>query len=346
MIESGTYPPHAVESIARGFLPLHQEDLVAVLAYLTGWEDKEVAALARISLTEMPPRVLLSYASNPHVDSEHLTRLARVTEDHMLLEALIRNRALPDSAVTALARRVEPPVQDVIVINQARILRTPEILDALLENHSVSPDVKRRVLENREEFFEKAARLKNLKDLEDLEPEEDPEIPLEAIADLLEKAALEDAVEVPAAPPPEEEEKEDTRAAWAKLPFLSISQKVKLAYRGDRTLRMLLVRERNRLICTAVMKNPRITTLEIEVIAGMRNVEEEVLRLIGMRREWSAKYSIIVALCKNPKAPVGVVLPFVNRLTLRDLKGLKDDRGVPSVIRETARRFYQSKKSG
>jgi hypothetical protein len=75
----------------------------------------------------------------------------------------------------------------------------------------------------------------------------------------------------------------------------------------------------------------------------MRNVEEEVLRLVGMRRDWIAKYAIILALCRNPKAPVGVVLPLVNRLTLRDLKGLKDDKGVPEVIRSTARRAFMAR---
>ena len=35
LIESGAYPRDIVLTIARGFLPLAQEDLVAVLAYLT-----------------------------------------------------------------------------------------------------------------------------------------------------------------------------------------------------------------------------------------------------------------------------------------------------------------------
>ena len=75
----------------------------------------------------------------------------------------------------------------------------------------------------------------------------------------------------------------------------------------------------------------------------MRNVEEEVLRLIGMRREWVAKYPIALALIKNPKAPLGVVLPLINRLNLRDLKFLKDDKGVSEAVRVNARKFYQTK---
>jgi hypothetical protein len=53
-----------------------------------------------------------------------------------------------------------------------------------------------------------------------------------------------------------------------------------------------------------------------------------------------SKYNIFLTLCRNPKAPVGVVLPLINRLTLRDLKGLKDDKGVSQVVREMARKAY------
>ena len=49
-------------------------------------------------------------------------------------------------------------MQEIVVINQARILRAPEILDALLENPNLTADVRRRALETREEFFDKKAR--------------------------------------------------------------------------------------------------------------------------------------------------------------------------------------------
>jgi hypothetical protein len=115
---------------------------------------------------------------------------------------------------------------------------------------------------------------------------------------------------------------------------------VMVAYRGDRTARMLLVRDRNKLICSAVMRNPRMTEREAESIASMRNVEDEVLRILAMRRDWMSKYPIMYTLVRNPKAPVGVVLPLINRLTLRDLKALKDDRGVQAIVRDVARKHY------
>ena len=130
------------------------------------------------------------------------------------------------------------------------------------------------------------------------------------------------------------------RPMWAKIQNMTVSQKVMLAFRGDKTVRMILVRARNRMVCAAAIRNPRMTLAEVESVAGMRNVEEEVLRIIGMRREWMAKYVIMSQIIRNPKAPVGVVLPLINRLTLRDLKGLKDDRNVTEVVRQLAKKAY------
>jgi hypothetical protein len=338
LIESGAYPRDIVTTIARGFLPLAQDDLVAVLAYLGGAGDPEVAALARTSLNDIPSRAIVEFATNENASPEHLERLLRVTSDPFVLEALIRNRAVPDFAVADLARRAEPRVQEVIVINHARILRAPEILDALLENPTINANTRRLVHEVREEFFLKKAR----------QAEEEPEvidIPLDPIADLLERAeaaAAEEEAQAAASLQLSEMEKKDDRASkiWARLQYMSVSEKVRLAFRGDRMIRMLLVRDRNRLICSAVMRNPRMTEQEAEAIAGMRNVDDEVLRILGSRRDWTGKYKIMLTLVRNPKAPVGVVLPFVNRLTLRDLKGLKDDRGVQQVVREMARKAY------
>jgi hypothetical protein len=348
MIQSGAYPREVLLTIARGFLPLAQEDLVAVLAYLGTVGDPELADVARASLADVPSAAIVDYAANESHAGEHLQHLGQVSTDPYVLEALIRNRSLSDAAVAEMARRAEPRVQEVIVINHARILRAPQILDALLENPHLTNDVRRRVHEARDEFFVKQ---KARDDAAALLVEEEPEIvdlPLDPIADLLERAEQQpDEVSQVALT---ESEKVDERAAavWTRLNFMTVAEKVRLAYRGDRMIRMLLVRDRNKLICSAVMRNPRISEQEVEAIAGMRNVDDEVLRILGTRRQWMSKYNIVSALIRNPKAPVGVVLPFINRLTLRDLKGLKDDRGVQQVVREMARKAYLSrnKKTG
>jgi len=340
-IAAGVLPREALETVARGFLPLPQAELIPVLSFLAQRPDPALASMAHTSLAEIPSRIVHGFASDERASSEHLVLLMRASQDPVILEALIRNRAIPDNAVAELARRADAAVQEIVVINQARILRAPEILDALLENPLLSAEARRRALETREEFFEKKARIEAARILD--EEEADLELPDDAIADLLEKAAEEDASRVMQRPPEvAESELQDPlkQSVFTKILLMTVSEKVQLAYKGGKTERMILVRDRNRLICTAVMRNPRMNESEIEQVAGMRGISDEVLRLIGQRRDWMAKYNIALILARNPKSPVGVVLPIINRLTLRDLKNLKDDRNVSEIVRTAARKLF------
>ena len=344
-VQDGSYPRETILTIARGFLPLPQDDLITVVAFLATSPDTEISQLAHETLKDVPLRSLLAFAGNEASSPDNLALLMRATDDASVLEALIRNRTLPDASVIELAGRADPAVQEVIVINQLRILRAPQILDALLANPRVSAETRRRALETREEFFDKKARLEKLAEDEVAEfLEEDP------IVDLLEKAAQEDAANKAAGIDPADALKAieatlepDKRPIFAKILTMSVSDKVKLAFKGGRSERMILVRERNKLICSAVMRNPRMSESEVELIAGMRNVDDEVLRLVSMRRDWMSKYNIVMSLARNPKVPIGVVLPLINRLTLRDLKTLKDDKGVSETVRQNARKVFQQR---
>ncbi|MDQ6801455.1 MAG: hypothetical protein M3041_11510 [Acidobacteriota bacterium] len=343
-IEDGSYPRETILNIAGGYLPLPQEDLITVVALLAISADAEVAQLAHQTLKDVPLRSLLAFAANEASSPDNLSLLLRATDDASVLEALIRNRAVPDAAIVDLAGRAEPGVQEIIVINQLRILRAPEILDALLANPRVSNEARRRALETREEFFDKKARLEKL-----AEDEIADFLPDDAIADLLAKAA--ETEDASPAPPPElnETEKRDPvkQSVFAELLAMTVGQKVQMAFKGGKTYRTILIRDRNKLVCSAVVRNPRMSESEAEQIAGMRNVDDEVLRLISSRRDWMSKYNVVIALARNPKVPIGVVVPLINRLTLRDLKMLKDDRGVSEVVRSMSRKLFQqrSKKS-
>jgi hypothetical protein len=314
-----------------------------VLAFLTKSPDDAIAAAAKTSLTDVPSRSTHAFASNESAPAEHLALLMRATDDPFILEALIRNRALPDALVAEVAAVADATVQEIVVINQARILRAPEILDALLANPAVTADVRRRVAETREEFFEKKARIAAAEPAEIAEVDEDePMLALseEPIADLLEKAVVEPNDALPPSLMESEKTDEKKLSIFSQILIMGVSDKVKLAFKGGKTERMILVRDHNKLVCSAVMRNPRMSELEVESIASMRNIAEEVLRLIAMKRDWVSKYNIAVTLARNPKCPVGVVLPLINRLTLRDLKGLKDDKGVSETVRSLARKVY------
>lgn len=340
-LADGTFPQDALETVARGFLPLPQAELIPVLSYLALAPDAKIASMAHTSLSDIPSRIVHGFAADQNATPDHLVLLMRASQDPAILEALIRNRAVPDDSVAELAGRADAAVQEIVVINQARILRAPQILDALLANPHLSVEARRRALETREEFFDKKARIEAERILD--EDEADLELSDDPIADLLAKAAEEDAAKIAQKPPeiPESELKDPKKQSiFTKILLMTISEKVQLAFKGGKTERTILIRDHNRLISSAVMRNPRMSQSEVEQIAGMRSIEEEVLRLIGVRRDWSSKYNIAAALVRNPKSPIGVVLPLINRLTLRDLKNLKADKGVSEVVRAAARKFF------
>ena len=99
-----------------------------------------------------------------------------------------------------------------------------------------------------------------------------------------------------------------------------------------------LVRDPNKIVAVAVLSSPKITDSEVERIAKMANVSDDVLRIIGQTRAWAKNYSIVAALTKNPKTPIPVSLTLLSRLHEAEVKTLAADRNVPDVIRTAARR--------
>jgi hypothetical protein len=137
---------------------------------------------------------------------------------------------------------------------------------------------------------------------------------------------------------PPSDEKDETVGAAARLSMMSVLEKMKVAMRGTREERAILVRDPNRLVAAAVLSSPKLTGQEVEAIAKMANVGEEVLRVIGTNRQWIKSYGVVAGLVRNPKTPVAISLHLLQRLHDRDVKLLALDRNVPEPVRMAARK--------
>ncbi|HUF18765.1 MAG TPA: hypothetical protein VMS12_12045 [Thermoanaerobaculia bacterium] len=339
-IRRNEVPREFVAMAARGFLPFPQEDLIAILAVLSEQDDQEIAAEARHSLQEIPRAGLLSFAHQESAAPDALASLLKGFDDQEIVSALLRNRSMPNDAVAVLAGSAEGKIQEIIVTNQRRLIEEPKILEALLDNPQLTGDVKRRALEAREEFFEKrAVRDARLEAERALEVEEAlDEEAQKALDEIL--AQVDESEDVPGADPPPDDIPEEEKPVWVRILNMSVSARVRLAFQCGRPERAILIKDSSKLVSTAVIRSPKITESEVENFASMRNLDSEVLRLIGTNREWMRKYPIMLTLVRNPKAPIGVVLPLINRLNLRDLKNLSQDRNVPETIRLSARKLF------
>ncbi len=123
------------------------------------------------------------------------------------------------------------------------------------------------------------------------------------------------------------------------LSLMTVLERLKLAMRGTREQRAVLVRDPNRMVAVAVMSSPKLSEPEVEAFAKMTTVGEEVLRIIGTNRAWTRNYTIALALARNPKAPTAIALQMVPRLTERDMKQIASDRNVPEPVRLSVRKF-------
>jgi hypothetical protein len=143
-------------------------------------------------------------------------------------------------------------------------------------------------------------------------------------------APLVEAPDDPLAGPPSAEAK--------MLSALPVPEKLKLAMKGSREQRAVLIRDPNKIVAVAVLSSPKLTETEVESFARMVNVSDEVLRTIGTNRAWLRNYAVVAALAKNPKTPPSISLSLIQRLTERDIKALLTDRNVPEAVRIAARK--------
>lgn len=141
--------------------------------------------------------------------------------------------------------------------------------------------------------------------------------------------------EVPETPPDEDA----SRTSTAVLSTLPITDRLKIATKGTREQRAVLIRDPNKLIAVAVLSSPKLTESEVEAFARMGNVSEEVLRIIGGNRSWTKNYGVVAALVRNAKTPQALSMTLLPRLNERDLKTLSVDRNVPEGLRLAARKF-------
>ena len=136
---------------------------------------------------------------------------------------------------------------------------------------------------------------------------------------------------------------EPEKADPAKVPLhaMTVPQRLKMAMKGSREQRAVLVRDNNRMIAAAVLSSPKLAETEVEAFARMANVSEDVLRTISMNRSWMRRQAVATALVKNPKTPATISLFLLPRMQQRDVKNLAIDRNVPEALRLNAKKMMQ-----
>ena len=368
-------------------LPLPQNDLLEVLVALTASDDAQIATAATETLQAESVDDLLTAASGEDTPPNVLAYLATVTDGKQeVYEAAILNTRTPDQALVQLAgTTTNSSLLELITINQQRLVRSPEIIDAILGNPACSSEAERRARETRQEFFEKERGARQIADelrargqtaaAEFFEAAElttpggeltfddawiiaqhievsdadldDTWLPAERYEELVSETAAEVSANVQRVLESERLERGEINAERVSLirriMFMNTKDRMKLAMKGDREARSILIRDSNKVVCSAVVKNPRVTEQEVENIASMRTVADEVLRLIALNRSWARSYPIIHNLARNPRTPIPTVMNTLPRIRTKDLANLAQNRNVSEAVRRQAYRLQQAR---
>ncbi|HNQ84971.1 MAG TPA: hypothetical protein PLP82_03190 [Deltaproteobacteria bacterium] len=122
------------------------------------------------------------------------------------------------------------------------------------------------------------------------------------------------------------------RSLYQKIQTMSVSEKLDLARKAPKEARSILIRDSNKLVQLAVVSSPKITESEILAIASSRQVNDDVLKEIGMNKDWLRNYQVRLALVNNPKTPLSIAMAQITYLNQRDLALLAKSKGVPRPI--------------
>ena len=353
-IRKGGVPLEVRMMAAEGALPLKPEDLVDLLELMHRDLLPEVANLATRTFSELSVDTLLPLIKARDASLAVLAWTLEVRTDAKVIEACLQNTTTADEAIAQQASRLPESLAELVVINQTRLLRHPPLLERIEANPMLSRDQRRRLAELRETF---SIGVTPPPETQPQAPAPTPppppppppvEMPPPAAEETKEVSADENLIELKPEEAVEslltEDEKKDDQAMsnLQRLFSLKTGQKIKAALTEDSQTRSFLIRDPNRLVSLAVLGSPKITEAEIEGIASMKNVSDEVLRRIGTNRDWTKKYTVVNSLVKNPRTPLPIAMGFVSRLQPRDIKALAVDRNVPEAIRRAAQRFVKA----
>ena len=303
--------------------------------------------------------------------------------DRQIHEAIVLNSNTSDAAVASLAATSsDSALLDLIAMNQTRLVRHPAIIEAILANSDRSPESERRARETKREFFEKergaqqiaqelraqgkgaaAEFFENAEFSEGVSAEDawllashievsDADLdsswlPSERYEDLVEETAEERDANFKRMLEYEQLEMGEVPAERVslirQLMFMNTRDRMKMARKGDREARSILVRDSNKLVSAAVINNPRINDQEVETISALRTVSAEVLRLVSLNRGWARSYPIIHNLVRNPRTPIPTVLGILPRIRTKDLFQLSQNKNVSELVRRQATRLVAAR---
>lgn len=358
-LRSGSAPDKVKIAAARGALPLTPFALAEMQVLLCQDKDPMVQEAAIESLRALEAEAALEIATEKDASRELLHLIAGWSGQWAEAGAAVARRsdASPET-LRMLAAQADELILEALILNQVALLEDPELRGILLDNASLGTALRFRLLDYIEEIDKESARKLSGTSDETPEPpaaetgdDQAADGPPPAIDPFLASLGIDAEIE---AMLPElgidieqlsersellGDDLEDADEGLIKrISQMNVGQKLRVALFGSKEERTILVRDSNRIVASAVVKNPKFTDSEAEAVSKSRNVSEDVLRLIARHRDFAKQYSIQHCLVLNPRTPFDISKGFILFLNDRDLTLVSKSRSVTDVVRRHAKK--------
>ncbi|MGA3125826.1 MAG: hypothetical protein ABSD13_03850 [Candidatus Korobacteraceae bacterium] len=350
LIRDGSAPPSVMRRAAQGVLSLPAGEAIEILVVLAG--HHELGTEAEQTLVNWNEGSLIEVASDPHTPPDVLRYMLKLHGQRpAVVEALCDNPALELEELKAAASHAGDEVLRAMLRSE-RVRGASWLLELIRANPAAAPAIQRleqwlATAQNKE--AETAATNFLMQHAEEvawqdpqpfelasgMEGEDDP------LEKLLRRARRGDT------------ERDDTEAAepeeieqlslLQKIGRMRVGERIKLAMRGSREERMVLIRDRSKLVALAVLESPKVNDAEMETFAAMKNIQESVLRAISTKRNYIKNYGVLRSLASNPKTPLDVVLPLLAHLLAKDQRALAMNKNVNETVRKMALKMFRTK---
>jgi hypothetical protein len=349
-------PLKVQEVAARGMMPgLKPGEIIEVLVVLSKSERPTVQQAAERTLAALPEPLLMG-SLGAELAAEAVDKLARVYKERPdVIERLLAMTTIAIETVWELAGASSEAITELIATNESRLLAHPSIIERLYMNTHTRMSTADRLVElavrNGVEVTGIAAWREASTAIQSelvFEPtaEATPDDLLFQETQVLAEAIADRAGEDTHVENDEGQEvlKDVVLPLYQRIANMTVSQKIRAGMLGSKEVRMLLIRDSNKIVASAAVRSPLMTESEAALVARNRNVPDEVLRIIGSTPEWLKSYTVKRSLVENPKTPVLIATRLVGHLRESDLRQLAKSKNVTGPVQDTARRHLARRK--
>lgn len=295
---------------------MEPDDIVTVLFVLCYDADGEVSRAAARSLQDysVAHKVM---AMEQRLDPSVIKRLIEMHPDNdAILIMAVLNQGIDEKTLLRLAETGPEEVANVLAEDDDLLGRMPALIDALVKNPVVQKTMKASL-----------NALKASSPAPGAQPAPVP-VPAPVPKDLIDEKSM---------------ARPDEQNMYRMILEMKMGQKLKLALTGNKSAREILVKDSNRLVSSAVLKNPRVTEDEVLKVANSKGASEDLLRNIGRNKEWLKNYNVRLGMIANPKTPLTISMKLLDTLNEKDLAKVAKSKNIASVLASTARRKVEAK---